>query len=339
MHPPPPPPFYLYTQIPLLPVINKWGEGGWGLRNSKGDADYILFRQVFELVSRKEHLTTEGLHKILSIKASMNKGLSDKLTTAFPNITPVPRPHVALPESIDPYWLAGFVSGEGCFSIHIFKDKTASPFNLQPNARTLERSNARSSKLEARSSNARSSNARTLEARSSNARSSKLEARTLEARTLERSNARTLERSKLEARTLERSNARTLEARSSNARSSKLERSNARSSNARTLERSNARSSNARTLERSNARTLERSNARTLERSPHPPPRWGVGGMHPPPFSAARADARIVFTTQLIFKTSQHHRDMELLKSFMGYLGCGQYSGSFSFSFRIHFHI
>ena len=27
----PPPPIYLYTQIPLLPVINKWGErgGGW----------------------------------------------------------------------------------------------------------------------------------------------------------------------------------------------------------------------------------------------------------------------------------------------------------------------
>ena len=26
--PSPPPPIYLYTQIPLLPVINKWGEGG-----------------------------------------------------------------------------------------------------------------------------------------------------------------------------------------------------------------------------------------------------------------------------------------------------------------------
>ena len=25
---PPPAPHYLYTQIPLLPVINKWGEGG-----------------------------------------------------------------------------------------------------------------------------------------------------------------------------------------------------------------------------------------------------------------------------------------------------------------------
>jgi len=25
---PPLPPFYLYTQIPLLPVINKWGRGG-----------------------------------------------------------------------------------------------------------------------------------------------------------------------------------------------------------------------------------------------------------------------------------------------------------------------
>jgi len=30
-NPLPPPPIYLYTKIPLLPVINKWGErgGGW----------------------------------------------------------------------------------------------------------------------------------------------------------------------------------------------------------------------------------------------------------------------------------------------------------------------
>jgi hypothetical protein len=40
----------------------------------------------------KEHLTLEGLLKILSFKASINLGLPDKLKEYFPNIKPSPRP-------------------------------------------------------------------------------------------------------------------------------------------------------------------------------------------------------------------------------------------------------
>jgi hypothetical protein len=57
-------------------------------------ADYILFKQAFELVLRQEHVTPEGLQKIVAIKASMNRGLSDELKTAFPNIITVARPLV-----------------------------------------------------------------------------------------------------------------------------------------------------------------------------------------------------------------------------------------------------
>jgi hypothetical protein len=32
---------------------------------------------AFEIVKSKQHLTTEGLNKLLSIKASMNNGLSE----------------------------------------------------------------------------------------------------------------------------------------------------------------------------------------------------------------------------------------------------------------------
>jgi hypothetical protein len=46
------------------------------------------------LIKNKEHLTTEGLHKIVAIKASMNNSLSDELKAAFPDITPVARPLV-----------------------------------------------------------------------------------------------------------------------------------------------------------------------------------------------------------------------------------------------------
>ena len=46
------------------------------------------------LIQNKEHLTMEGLSKIVAIKASMNTGLSDELKAAFPDITPVQRPNV-----------------------------------------------------------------------------------------------------------------------------------------------------------------------------------------------------------------------------------------------------
>jgi hypothetical protein len=36
---------------------------------SQKQIDYILFKQILELISRKEHLTTEGLQKIVSIRA------------------------------------------------------------------------------------------------------------------------------------------------------------------------------------------------------------------------------------------------------------------------------
>ena len=38
------------------------------------------------MINAKEHLTIEGLHKIVAIKASMNWGLSDELKKEFPNI-------------------------------------------------------------------------------------------------------------------------------------------------------------------------------------------------------------------------------------------------------------
>jgi len=55
-------------------------------------ADFILFKQAYVLIENKEHLTEEGLLKIVSIKASLNLGLSEKLREAFPNIISANRP-------------------------------------------------------------------------------------------------------------------------------------------------------------------------------------------------------------------------------------------------------
>ena len=55
-------------------------------------ADYQLFKSAVLLLKNKEHLTREGFNKILSIRASMNLGLSEELKLTFPYITPTSRP-------------------------------------------------------------------------------------------------------------------------------------------------------------------------------------------------------------------------------------------------------
>jgi hypothetical protein len=60
-------------------------------------------------------LTTKGLSEIIAIKASMNLGLSDKLSQHFPDISLIDRPIVESQKIQDPNWLSGFTDGEGCF--------------------------------------------------------------------------------------------------------------------------------------------------------------------------------------------------------------------------------
>lgn len=60
-------------------------------------AYYVRFKQAVELMKDKKHLTSEGLLNIISIKASLNLGLSSALKTALPNISPMPKPLIQLP--------------------------------------------------------------------------------------------------------------------------------------------------------------------------------------------------------------------------------------------------
>lgn len=84
-------------------------------------ADYMIFKSIVELMDKKEHLTSEGLKKVLSLKASMNKGLSEDLIKAFPLIIPVDRPKVLASDIVDPQWVVGFAEAEGCFMVKISK--------------------------------------------------------------------------------------------------------------------------------------------------------------------------------------------------------------------------
>lgn len=87
---------------------------------TKKRADFLLFKQVVDLMNRKEHLDIEGLKKVLSIKAAMNLGLTKELAEAFPNIKPIERPSVELLEMPDSYWLAGFIDASACFYVDIY---------------------------------------------------------------------------------------------------------------------------------------------------------------------------------------------------------------------------
>lgn len=87
---------------------------------SQKRADYILFKQAFDLISRKEHLTKEGLHKIILLKSALNLGLSETLEASFPGVKPIDRPQIDVAETFDPNWIAGFTEGEGCFFVNLY---------------------------------------------------------------------------------------------------------------------------------------------------------------------------------------------------------------------------
>jgi hypothetical protein len=73
-------------------------------------SDFLLFKQCYDLIKQKQHLTQEGLEKIVALKCNLNKGLTDVLMKAFPNIVAVPRPHYKFNGIQNPYWISGFVS-------------------------------------------------------------------------------------------------------------------------------------------------------------------------------------------------------------------------------------
>jgi hypothetical protein len=65
-----------------------------------------------------------GLQEIVNLRASINNGLSDSLSGAFPNTKPVTRPIVEFKGIPDPAWIVGFIEGEGCFYVKFSKSET-----------------------------------------------------------------------------------------------------------------------------------------------------------------------------------------------------------------------
>lgn len=83
--------------------------------------DFLFWKEIILKLSAKEHLTKEGLQSIVNLKASLNLGLSQSLKEAFPSSKPVFRPTNDSIVKFNPFWIAGFTSAEGCFSVNMHK--------------------------------------------------------------------------------------------------------------------------------------------------------------------------------------------------------------------------
>lgn len=84
--------------------------------------DYTLFKECFNVIKDKKHLTDEGLLKIVQIKSSLNRGLSENLKKQF-KININEKPKFKFEGIPDPYWVAGFTSGDGSFNIKTTKSR------------------------------------------------------------------------------------------------------------------------------------------------------------------------------------------------------------------------
>ena len=102
----------------LIPHFEKYN-----LLTQKG-ADFILFKQVVEIINNKAHLTLDGLYQIINIKASMNFGIKNKFKKEFSKIIPVERQIICTNNIPNPNWLSGFTTGEGNFQVWIAKSKS-----------------------------------------------------------------------------------------------------------------------------------------------------------------------------------------------------------------------
>lgn len=84
-------------------------------------ADYLLFKQAIANIKNKEHLSIEGLLKLVGIKATLNWGLSDKFKESFPIAKAVVRPSViynTLNVNIKNLnWIRGFIEAKGSFQV------------------------------------------------------------------------------------------------------------------------------------------------------------------------------------------------------------------------------
>lgn len=108
----------------ILNIVNHFDR--YPLQSYK-QIDFAFWKKCINIILNKKHLTSQGLEEILSYKNSMNRGQSEKLKLSFPNITITNKPVVeindqSLAQKLNPFWITGFIIGEGSFYINFYKN-------------------------------------------------------------------------------------------------------------------------------------------------------------------------------------------------------------------------
>lgn len=88
---------------------------------------YYLFKEVVNLMVKREHITLPGFGKVLAYKAAAKKGLEAKIFNLFKDITPHNVENVFLTDSrstLEPEYISGFVGADGSFFISKPSEKT-----------------------------------------------------------------------------------------------------------------------------------------------------------------------------------------------------------------------
>ena len=78
-------------------------------------SDFVLWSKVVNIISVKDYLTTAGFNTILTYYASINRGMSSKVLSEFPDIVGVERVKNTNLDSttlLNPFWVSGFVAGD-----------------------------------------------------------------------------------------------------------------------------------------------------------------------------------------------------------------------------------
>jgi hypothetical protein len=71
---------------------------------SEKQIDYELIKKAFNIIYNKEHLTQNGLNKVIALKACLKRGISSNISLAFSDVILIDRPRVNnMDVKIDPY--------------------------------------------------------------------------------------------------------------------------------------------------------------------------------------------------------------------------------------------
>ena len=100
-------------------------------------SDFVLWSKVVNIISVKDHLTTAGFNTILTHHASINRGMSSKVLSEFPDIVGVKRVknnNLDTSTILNPSWVSGFVAGDGGFSVGL---RPGSNFPEEPSGLSL----------------------------------------------------------------------------------------------------------------------------------------------------------------------------------------------------------